>query len=182
LDVSSKAEGPERRVFGEHILILMQPIDAQTNVPHLLYGLRYHIHIDTREAISFHDQVGYWLWEPATGLIMQTVAIPRGQLVQVDGTAQPDDKRSSVEARRDDLRFGVCSPGFVEAAFRTEYYRIDIRFHADGSWTHLTRVDLAARERTPAFNHHGTNTLRRIAAPVPNPLMRMVKERAAEPA
>ena len=59
----------------------MEPIDPQTNGPQLLYGLRYHIHINTaEEAITFHDQVGYWLWEPATGLIMQTIAIPRGQL------------------------------------------------------------------------------------------------------
>ena len=49
-------------------------------------GLRYHIHINTaEEAITFHDQVGYWLWEPATGLIMQTIAIPRGQVVLAGG-------------------------------------------------------------------------------------------------
>jgi hypothetical protein len=80
VDINPKAEGPERRVFREHIR--MDPIDAQTNGPQLLYGLRYHIHINTpEEAITFHDQVGYWLWEPATGLIMQTIAIPRGQVV-----------------------------------------------------------------------------------------------------
>ncbi len=181
VDISPKAEGPERRVFREHIL--MQPIDGQTNGPQLLYGLRYHIHINTPdEAITFHDQVGYWLWEPATGLIMQTIAIPRGQVVLAGGTAKPDDKRISVEARRDDPRFGICSTGFLEAAFRTDYYRIDITFNADGSWTYKTRVDLAVRERTPAFDHHDTNTLRRIAAAVPNPLMRMAKGRAADPA
>ena len=24
--------------------------------------------------------VGYWLWEPATGLVLQTIMIPRGQI------------------------------------------------------------------------------------------------------
>ena len=77
VDINPKAQGPERRLFREHIR--MEPIDPQTNGPQLLYGLRYHIHINTpEEAITFHDQVGYWLWEPATGLIMQTIAIPRG--------------------------------------------------------------------------------------------------------
>ena len=71
VDINPKADGPERRVFREHIR--MDPIDPQTNGPQLLYGLRYHIHINTsEEAITFHDQVGYWLWEPATGLIMQS--------------------------------------------------------------------------------------------------------------
>ncbi len=55
----------------------MDPIDPQANGPQLFYGLRYHIHINTpEEDITFHDQVGYWLWEPATGLIMQTLGDP----------------------------------------------------------------------------------------------------------
>ena len=174
VDVSPKAEGPERRVYREHIR--MQPIDPQANGPQLLYGLRYHIHIDTaEELITFHDQVGYWLWEPATGMIMQTIAIPRGQVVLAGGTAGVDDKRISVEARRGDSRFGICSTTFLEEAFRTDYYRIDITFNDDGSWTYVTRTDLAVRGKEPAFNHHDTNTLRRIAPPASNPLVGLLK-------
>jgi hypothetical protein len=174
VDLNPKADGPERRVFQEHIR--MEPIDAQTNGPQLLYGLRYHIHINTEEAITFHDQVGYWLWEPATGMIMQTIAIPRGQVVLAGGTAKPDDMRISVEARRGDTRFGICSTTFLEEAFRTDYYRIDITFHDDDSWSYVTRTDLAVRGRTPAFDHRDTNTLRRIGAPTPNPLAALVKD------
>ena len=169
-DVSPKADGPERRLYREHIR--MDPIDPQPNGPQLLYGLRYHIHINTaEEAITFHDQVGYWLWEPATGLIMQTIAIPRGQVVLAGGTAGVDDKRISVEARRGDTRFGICSTTFLEEAFRTDYYRIDITFNDDGSWTYATRTDLAIRGKVPPFDHRDTNTLRRVAPPVPNPLL-----------
>src|SRR5689334_17728532 len=130
VDINPKADGPERRAFREHIL--MEPIDPQPNGPQLLYGLRYHIHINTpEEAITFHDQVGYWLWEPATGLIMQSLAIPRGQVVLAGGSAKPDDRRIAVEARRGDTRFGICSTTFLEAAFRTDYYRIDITFRSE---------------------------------------------------
>ena len=149
----------------------IEPIDPQPNGPQLLYGLRYHIHINTaEEAITFHDQVGYWLWEPATGLIMQSIAIPRGQVVLAGGTAKPGDKTISVEAKRGDTRFGICSTTFLEEAFRTDYYRIDITFNRDDSWTYVTRTDLAVRGKTPAFDHRDTNTLRRIAQPSPNPL------------
>jgi hypothetical protein len=51
--------------------------DAQTNGPQALYGLRYHTFIHKP---GFHDQVGYWLWEPATSTIYHTLAIPRGQV------------------------------------------------------------------------------------------------------
>jgi hypothetical protein len=170
VDINPKADGPERRVYREHVR--MEPIYPQPNGPQLLYGLRYHVHINTpEEAITFHDQVGYWLWEPATGLIMQTIAIPRGQVVLAGGKAEPGDKRISVEARRGDTRFGICSTTFLEQAFRTDYYRIDIAFNDDGSWTYVTRTDLAIRGKTPAFDHRDTNTLRRVAPPSANPLM-----------
>lgn len=176
VDISPKADGPERRVYREHIR--MEPIDPQPNGPQLLYGLRYHIHINTpEEEITFHDQVGYWLWEPATGLIMQSIAIPRGQVVLAGGTARPGDKRISVEARRGDTRFGISSTTFLEEAFRTDYYRIDIDFNDDGSWTYVTRTDLAVRGKIPAFDHRDTNTLRRVAAPEPNPLLKALRGR-----
>jgi hypothetical protein len=83
--------------------------------------------------------------------------------------------RISVEARRGDTRFGICSTPFLEEAFRTDYYRIDITFNADDSWRYVIRTDLALRGKTPAFDHRDTNTLRRIAAPVPNPLVGLLK-------
>jgi hypothetical protein len=176
VDVSPKADGPERRVYRE--LIRMEPIDSQANGPQLLYGLRYHIHINTpEEAITFHDQVGYWLWEPATGLIMQSIAIPRGQVVLAGGKASADGKTITVEARRGDTRFGICSTGFLEEAFRTDYYRIDITFNDDGSWTYVTRVDLAVRGKEPAFNHNDTNTLRLVSPPIANPLVGLIGDK-----
>src|SRR5215210_4558201 len=100
--------GPERRVFIE--TIDFQAIDPQTNGPQLLYGLRYHIHITTEEEdITFHDQVGYWLWEPATGLVMQTIAIPRGQVAIAAGRAAPDSDEIVVTAARGQTEYGICS-------------------------------------------------------------------------
>src|SRR5678809_470982 len=125
VDISPKAEGPERRVFREHVL--MEPIDAQANGPQLLYGLRYHIHINTvEEDITFHDQVGYWLWEPATGLILQTLAIPRGQVALASGQAAPDVDRIVVTAERRRTEYGKCSTAFLERALRTAGHSMEI--------------------------------------------------------
>jgi hypothetical protein len=106
---------------------------------------------------------------------MQTIAIPRGQVVLAGGTAKPDDIAITVEARRGDTRFGICSTTFLDEAFRTDYYRIDIAFQGDNAWSYVTRTDLAVRGSTPPFNHRDTNTLRRIAGPAPNPLVGLLK-------
>ncbi len=90
-------------------------------------GLRYHIHINARgEENTFHDQVGYWLWEPATGLILQTVAIPRGQVAIAAGTAERDATKLVLTAERGKTDYGICSTTFLELAFRTDSYRIEV--------------------------------------------------------
>ncbi len=170
LDVNPKAEGPERRQYIERID--MHPIDAQTNGPQLFYGLRYHIHINTpEEAITFHDQVGHWLWEPATGLILQSLSIPRGQTALAAGQAKPGDDRLVVTAARGQTNYGICSTDFLEYAFRTDSYRLEITFNPDGSWSYVSETMLKVRGRDELFAHRDVNTLVKVAEPQPNPLM-----------
>ncbi len=173
IDLNPKAEGPERRKFIERIEF--QPIDPQTNGPQLLYGLRYHVHINTEEELAtFHDQIGYWLWEPATGLLMQSVTIPRGQCVLAGGHAAADAQTLKVEARRGSTEFGIVSTAFLEHAFRTESYSLEITFNPDGSWRYVSETMLAVRGQADLFNHRDVNTLVKVAEPEPNPLAVLV--------
>lgn len=169
VDVNPKADGPEQRVFIENIDF--QAIDPQANGPQLLYGLRYHIHITTEEEdITFHDQVGYWLWEPATGMVLQTVAIPRGQVALASGRAAPDADEIVVSSKRGETENGICSTAFLNEAFRTESYSITISFHADGSWSYITDTELIVAGRDTPFAHQDRNTLGRVGEARPNPL------------
>ena len=178
VDVNPKADGPERRVYIERID--MEPIDPQANGPQLLYGLRYHIHINTEEEdTTFHDQVGYWLWEASTGLVMQTVAIPRGQVAVASGHAAPGDDRLVLTAERGQTNYGICSTDFLEYAFRTDRYRIEVTFNPDGSWSYLSDTTLIVRGRDTPFAHQDRNTLVKIREPEPNPLARIVAARQA---
>jgi hypothetical protein len=93
----------------------LQPIDRQTNGPQLFYGLRYHTHIvKPGEVETFHDQVGYWLWEPATGTVIQTLAIPRGQIAMAVGHAAPDARSFRLESVRGSETNGIVSNPFLE--------------------------------------------------------------------
>ena len=152
----------------------MQPIDAQSNGPQLLYGLRYHIHINTpEEAITFHDQVGYWLWEPATGLVMQSLAIPRGQVALASGHAAPDADTLVVTAARGPTDYGIASTTFLEQAFRTDTYTLTVTFNPDGSWSYVSETVLQVHGKP--FLHRDVNTLVKVGEPTPNPLALLAK-------
>ena len=171
VDLNPKAEGPERRDFLERIE--MQPIDPQPNGPQLFYGLRYHVHIvASDEDTSFHDQVGYWLYEPATGLVVQTVAIPRAQSVLAGGRANADGS-ITVRAERGSTRYGIASTEFLEWAFRTDSYELEVSFEADGRWSYISTTMLQVRGQEEPFKHVDRNILVKVGEPTPNPLARI---------
>jgi len=167
-DVAPKADGPERETFVERIEL--QPIDAQTNGPQLLYGLRYHTRIvKPGEVEAFHDQVGYWLWEPATGALLQTVSIPRGQTAMATGRASPDATAFRLEAVRGSATNGILSNPFLEHAFKTVRYAIAVTVHPDGRWSYELKTTLIIPGQPEPFAHTDRNTLRKVGEPTPNP-------------
>jgi hypothetical protein len=171
LDVNPKPEGPERQAFVDRVEL--QPIDPQTNGPQLYYGLRYHQHVvKPGQVETYHDQVGYWLWEPATGTVIQTLAIPRAQVAMAMGTASAEAKEFELVATRDAECFGIRSAPFLEYAFRTVEYRIRVVINADGSWSYDEDTVLMVRGQAEPFHHTDRSTLVKIAEPTPNPLAR----------
>jgi hypothetical protein len=168
-DAHPDVSGTERNAFVERYEL--QPIDRQTNGPQLFYGLRYHTHIvKPGEAETFHDQVGYWLWEPATRTVTLTLGIPRGQVLLAGGTAEPDATEFEVAAAVGSEVYGILSNPYLDQAFRTLSYRMAVTVNPDGTWSYDEEGVLAIPNRDEPFSHTDHNTLTRIGPPTPNPL------------
>ena len=163
------AEGTGEDSFFERVEL--QPIDPQTNGPQLLYGLRYHVHIvKPGEVATFHDQVGYWLWEPATKTVIMMLAIPRAQVVMASGATERDATEFELSARLGSQTFGICSGPFLDEAFRTTEFRIRVTIDPGGTWSYEEDTVLRIRGREQPFHHRDRNTLRKVAEPTPNPM------------
>ena len=171
IDIKPKAEGPKTQAFIERIEL--QPIDPVTNGPQLMYGLRYATFITKPGQIkTYHEQVGYWLWEPATGTIILSLTIPRGQTALAGGTAAADATRFTVTATRGSTEYGICSGPFLEANFRTDSFTMTVTINDDGTWSYEEDTVLAIRGQAEPFHHRDSNSLRKLAEPTPNPLAR----------
>jgi hypothetical protein len=169
-DITGHVEdGNEDNVFVERYEL--QPIDPQTNGPQLFYGLRYHTHIvRPGEVETFHDQVGYWLWEPAARRVLHTLAIPRGMTLLAGGSAEPDATEFEVAAKLGSTAFGILSNPFLDSAFRTVAFTMRVTVHPDGTWSYEEHTQLEMPDREGLVDHVDSNTLRRVAEPTPNPL------------
>jgi hypothetical protein len=169
VDIAPKATGPRTQGFFERIEL--QPVDPGNNGPQLLYGLRYHTRMTKPgEVGTYHDQVGYWLWEPATGTVMHSLTIPRGQTVLAAGKASADARTFTLSAERGETVYGICSNAYLEENFRTDRFTITVTIHDDDSWSYEEDTVMAISGQSEPFHHRDNNRLRKIAPPMPNPL------------
>jgi len=171
-DITGPVEaGMEHNAYVERYEL--QPIDPQTNGPQLFYGLRYHTHIvKPGEVETFHDQVGYWLWEPAARRILHMLAIPRVQVLLAAGTADAGATEFEVAATIGAEDYGILSNPFLNSAFKTVGFRMRVTVNADGTWSYEEHTQMQMADREGLVDHVDRNTLRRIGEPTPNPLAR----------
>ncbi len=113
--------------------------------------------------------MGYWLWEPATGTVIQTLSIPRAQVALAGGRADAGARRFTVKATRGSTAFGICSGPFLEESFTTQEYSVTITVNEDGSFAYEQDTVLKVAGRSELFHHMDRCTLRRVAPPTPNP-------------
>jgi hypothetical protein len=168
LDLHPEVDGPLKQAYHERIEL--QPIDPQTNGPQLFYGLRYAARIvKVGEDKAFHDQVGYWLWEPGTETVILTLSIPRGQTALAIGKAKPDAKTFEVVSKRGSEVNGICSNPFLEFGYRTTDFRMSVSINGDGTWSYDEETILIIHGQAEPFRHTDQNTLKKIADATPNP-------------
>jgi hypothetical protein len=165
------AAGTEQDTFVERYEL--QPIDPQTNGPQLFYGLRYHTHLTLPcDVETFHDQVGYWLWEPAAEAVTLTLAIPRAQVLLASGPATADATDFELTATLGSEVHGILSNPFLDQAFKTVSYRVHVTVHDDGTWSYEEEGVMEIPGRAAPYHHIDRNTLTLVAPPTPNPLAR----------
>ena len=128
---------------------------------------------------TFHDQVGYWLWEPAPESVTLTLGIPRAQVLLASGPAAPDATDFELTATVGSEVHGILSNPFLDEAFRTLSYRIHVTVHDDGTWSYEEEGVLQIPDRDDLFSHIDRNTLTRIGPPELNPLARAAERTRA---
>jgi hypothetical protein len=164
-DIKPTEDGGASQSYVETIELV--PIDPQMNGPQLLYGLRYHTQITKPgEVEMYHDQVGYWLWEPATRHIFHSLTIPRGQVALAKGKAKSGADTFSVKAKEEDI---VSAP-FLAENFRTTGFKMTVMIHDEDHWSYDQTTKLKIKGVKKGFDHRDRNSLRRIGAARPNPL------------
>jgi hypothetical protein len=124
--------------------------------------LRYHQTVQRNEdGETFHDEIGYWMWDPAEKTVMHSLHIPRGVCVLAGGIHSGNTEgviKISVAAGVDDADWKIIQSPFMEQNARTTAFTHDITVDGDTlTYAETTFVDIYGK----AFDHTDNNVLTR---------------------
>jgi hypothetical protein len=143
--------------------VTFKPFGPVDNGRQSLYGLDYKSAMwRDSEANPFHTEVGYWLWDAATGEVLRGFVVPRGITVLAGGTAAANATEFTLHASPGDRNYTIGENTYLTANASTLGYTARIALGPDGTWSYDEVTTLQMREMAEPFAHTDVNTLRRV--------------------
>jgi hypothetical protein len=159
----SDDRGTENNKYRERILF--EVISPVQNHEQKLFGLRYHRTAwRLGEAAPFHEDLGYWLWDPAAKQVMRCFIVPRGVAVIAGGTVELSARTFTLTAESGSSSYGVCSNQFLDRNFKTLRFELTVTIHDGNSYSYAEDTQLQIPGQTEVFHHRDSNTLTRVVA------------------
>ncbi len=140
----------------------MKPFGPVDNGSQHLYGLDYKSAMwRGDEENPFHTEVGYWLWDPATGEVMRGFVVPRGITVLAGGITTAEATEFTMEAAQGGAQYSIGENTYLAKNASTLHYKVTITT-GDDTWSYDEVTTLRMKEFKEPFAHTDHNTLRRV--------------------
>ena len=127
-----------------------------------LVAIRYHHLVRKNEnGQIFHDQIGHWLYEAATGLVMHSLTIPRGICLLAGGDLIQENASCTfrVEATEGSDTFGIVQSPFMLAKARTKAFKMQLTVQGNSlHYRQTTALHIYGKD----FEHHDESKLQRV--------------------
>lgn len=161
LDVAPEPDGEDKHAYYDEITIT--PSGAAQNAEEQnLVCVKYHQVVRKRNnGKVFHDQVGHWIYEPATGMIVHSLSIPRAVCVLAGGKLEQngDETIFAVSATAGSDDFGIVQSPFMLEKAKTTAFSMTLKISGDAlSYEETTSLDIYGRQ----FEHTDGCELMRV--------------------
>ncbi len=157
----SDSRGIENNKFRERIAF--EPMGLVQNHEQSLFVLRYSTRASRiGSADVFHEELGYWSWEPATQQVMRCFLVPRGIALIAGGTALKDARELHLKATNDSKTFGICANPFLDREFRTLSYELHLKILSPEAFSYAEDTVMKMPSQASPFHHRDSNTLVKV--------------------
>ncbi|MGZ4690304.1 MAG: heme-binding beta-barrel domain-containing protein [Acidimicrobiia bacterium] len=143
--------------------LTFKPFGPVDNGDQHLYGLDYKSAMwRDNEENPFHTEVGYWLWDGATGEVLRGFVVPRGITVLAGGSATADDTSFTLHAKASDPQYSIGENKYLAKNASTLSYEVTVTANPDGTISYDETTMLKMKEFDAPFAHTDHNTLRKV--------------------
>ena len=148
----------EHNLYREQMVF--EPTGQVDNHSQTLFGLRYRTTAwRIGQDDSFHEELGYWMWDKERETVIRCFMVPRGVNVLAGGKVKPDANSFELNASLGSPTYGICSNEFLNEEFKTESYWLKVTFNNDGSFSYEEDTRLRIKGNNELFHHTDANTL-----------------------
>jgi hypothetical protein len=142
--------------------VSFKPFGPVANGQQELYGLDYKTAMwRGDEDNPFHTEVGYWLWDAATGEVLRGFVVPRGITVLAGGTAAADANEFTLHAEAGHAQYCIGENKYLAEHAASTTYRATITVNDDDTWSYDEVTTLRMQELADPLAHTDHNTLHR---------------------
>ncbi|NOQ14840.1 MAG: DUF1794 domain-containing protein [Methyloprofundus sp.] len=161
IDVAPDPDGSERNLYYESIVFsaIGDVTNAESQVLSVIHYRQIVKRISNHEV--FHDETGYWMWDPKEQVVMHSLVIPRGVCLLAGGKySELNDIGESVNIEVSASIFDknwqiIQSPFMQENARTTEFHQKLIITNKILSFAETTMVEIYGK----VFEHTDQNEL-----------------------
>lgn len=162
LDVAPDADAqPDKTAYTDEMVFTLSG-PAENAEEQELVSVRYHHVVRKLEnGRIFHDQIGHWIFEPATNTLMHSLTIPRGVCLLAGGEYRERDGASlfEVEASADSRTYGIVQSPFMQEKARTRAFTMSLSVQGDElNYREVTSLHIYGED----FEHVDKSTLFRV--------------------
>jgi hypothetical protein len=143
--------------------VTFKPFGPVDNGRQSLYGLDYKTAMwRDDEENPFHTEVGYWLWDAATGEVLRGFVVPRGITVLAGGTTTADSNQFTLTAGGEGSPYRIGENKYLVENASTIAYTSTISINSDDSWSYTEVTTLKMKEFPDPFAHTDLNLMHRV--------------------
>jgi hypothetical protein len=161
IDVAPSPRGPITTPYRE--VRSYEPFGPVVNGSQVLYALRYSSVMWPEQSVDpFHEETGYWLWDPKAEQVYCCFVVPRGVVVNAGADVAYNATNFTLVAEVGSSVYGIASNPFLDAAYRTERFELTVTVNADGSMSYMQDTVLKLKNLPDLFHPTDGNTMRKV--------------------
>lgn len=162
LDIAPDADAnPDKTGFSDEMIFTVSGSAENAEEQNLVSIKYHHIVRKLENGHIFHDQIGHWIYEKSTNIIMHSLSIPRAVCLLAGGEYQENNGESvfNVEAKQGSQTYGIVQSPFMLEKAKTKAFSMNLSIKGNElNYQEVTSLHIYGKD----FEHTDKSTLFRV--------------------